>query len=89
MWYFCIIDRYCKGISETEEKELRIFAASRKQESLGKGMVVKYVSNKESNEVGTRTDVTNVPYNTSNSSSCAEVYRFLHFSLTLSKTIFS
>ena len=39
------ISRYCKGISETDEKELRLFAARRKEESLGKGMVVKFVLN--------------------------------------------
>ena len=42
------INRYCKGITETEEKELRIFAESRKRESLGKGIVAKFVSNAQS-----------------------------------------
>ena len=36
--------RYCKGITEIEENELRLFAAKRKQESLGKGTVVKFLS---------------------------------------------
>ena len=44
--------RYCKGITETEEKELRLFAANRKCESLGKGIVVKFVSNVEPNQDG-------------------------------------
>ena len=38
--------RYCKGITEVEENELRLFAAKRKQESLGKGTVVKFLSKK-------------------------------------------
>ena len=44
------ISRYCKGISETDEKELRIFAARRKKESLGKGIVVKFVKNTQSED---------------------------------------
>ena len=38
-----LIYRYCKGITEVEENELRLFAAKRKQESLGKGTVVKFL----------------------------------------------
>ena len=48
--YNAFINRYCKDISETEESELRLFASKRKQESLGKGTVLKFVSNSESNE---------------------------------------
>ena len=39
--------RYCKGISEAEEKELKQFAEKRKIESLGKGVVVKHMPNGE------------------------------------------
>ena len=42
--------RYCKGITEAEENELRLFAAKRKQESLGKGTVVKFLPQKISAE---------------------------------------
>ena len=38
-----LLYRYCKGITEEEENELRLFAAKRKQESLGKGTVVKFL----------------------------------------------
>ena len=31
--------RYCNNLSEDEKKELRLFAAQRKRDSLGRGMV--------------------------------------------------
>ena len=34
--------RYCKSIDPTEETELKEFAAKRKKESLGKGIITKY-----------------------------------------------
>lgn len=57
MFLFCMI-RYCKGITETEEKELRLFAANRKCESLGKGIVVKFVSNVDPNQDGVISELT-------------------------------
>lgn len=60
--YHTYIHRYCKGISDTEEKELRLFAGKRKQESLGKGMVVKFVDNAESNE-NTKQNLSNLDPN--------------------------
>ena len=38
-----LLFRYCKSIDETEETELKEFAAKRKKESLGKGIIKKYV----------------------------------------------
>ena len=38
-----LLFRYCKSIDETDETELKEFAAKRKKESLGKGIITKYV----------------------------------------------
>ena len=38
-----LLFRYCKSIDPTEETELKEFAAKRKKESLGKGIITKYV----------------------------------------------
>ena len=45
-------------------------------------MVVRYISNKESNEDGTSTNVTHDSFSNPNSSACAEVYRLKNFILT-------
>ena len=52
-------------------------------------MVVRYVSNKESNEDGKRTDVTNETHINPNSSACAEVYRLKHFSIAFEVKVIS